>query len=377
MMTDFYDLVNYDLNDYSWNPDLYGPLVPDLGESIPPAPPTASPEPTAMPTPAVMGGVAVPQFQFGAMNNAQARAMNQEAVRNGQFGGAFGGGRGNAAGGGYLGDGGSLGGGGMGGGYLGAGGVSNATAMNPALAAAMLKSYQDAYQEAKAANESRYAQLLGNPQAMAAPAAPRYGREEAGKTMRGTGPAATLTDNQQRYNANVAAASGGTKDLYVRGMGYLDSLNNQQQKNINEQYTNLNAEQQGRLVARGLGNTTATLNAQNAVERERQRALAENANALARERLAADQQLTANTLGVVERRTDPYPDVGLMTNLAFQAGRYGTAGGGSGGGSGSAAHAPGGYGSYSQIAANTYNPSGRGYQLNSLPAYSQLMQQSY
>ena len=138
--------------------------------------------------------------------------------------------------------------------------------------------YKKAYAEAKAANEKRYEEIL------------------------------------QGYN-----------ERYGRGMGYINSLSNQQEADAREagQMRMGNMEQD--LVSRGLTGTTIKPTQEALINRETDANVRRIEDEKLRERLATDASLSGDTLGFMERREDIYPDMNLYANLMQQYGRYGSA----------------------------------------------------
>lgn len=152
------------------------------------------------------------------------------------------------------------------------------------------KDYQSAYDEAKAANESRYGEMMG-----------------------------------------------GYQERYDRGMGMLSDYGQQMGADIDEGFFNQAQATKQDLSRRGLSNTTIAGGAAIQNERERskeQRRLGED---LTRLRTTQDAQLSGDLLAAMERRTDEYPDFNQMMALSQALGASGGSGGfGYGGGGGAA-----------------------------------------
>lgn len=149
----------------------------------------------------------------------------------------------------------------------------------------LMDEYQKAYDEARAANEARYADILKGYQG-------RYGSV----------------------------------------MGMFEGMGDQARRDIRRDYTNLMGAGQQDLVSRGLTGTTILPTMRMGYEREMQGALGRHEEQLRRERLGYEAGLSADTLGFMERRTDTYPDYAMMANLAMAYGQGGDGGGGGGGG---------------------------------------------
>lgn len=180
--------------------------------------------------------------------------------------------------------------------------------------------YQRAYEEARAANEQRYQDIL--------------------------------TGYQDRSNAFQDRQAGNTDDVltgyenrYQRGMDLLTGLGTQEKRDVDESYRNLGAANQQDMTNRGLTGTTIMPTMRAGIERERQDALSRVNERLQREQLMTDAGLsgdalgaqermygqglagymgaTGDTLGFAERRDDTYPDMNQLMGLAQQYGASG------------------------------------------------------
>jgi len=146
-------------------------------------------------------------------------------------------------------------------------------------------SYLDAYNQAKAANESRYAAIRGGAD-------------------------------------DTEGAMGGYLGRYGRGMGYIDSLSNQQEMDAREAGQSRMSSMNQDLTSRGLTGTTIKPTQEALINRETDanvRRIQDSAN---QQRIATDAKLSGDQLGFMERRTDAYPDMNLMASLYNQSGRY-------------------------------------------------------
>lgn len=138
---------------------------------------------------------------------------------------------------------------------------------------ALLSQYQQSYNQARQANESRYSQIL------------------------------------QGYD-----------DRYSRGMANLEGLGQTEALDINRRYTQMGASEQQGLVGRGLGNTTVANSVARGVESDRTRQLGALNERVRAQRLGLDAGLSQDKLAFMERRTDAYPDANLLAQLASQYG---------------------------------------------------------
>lgn len=188
--------------------------------------------------------------------------------------------------------------------------------------------YQRAYEEARAANEQRYQDILSGYQDRS-------------------------NEFQQRQAGNTDDVLTGYENRYQRGMDLLNGLGDQEKRDVTESYQKLGAANQQDMTNRGLTGTTIMPTMRAGIERERQDALSRVNERLQREQLMTDAGLsgdalgaqermygqglagymgaTGDTLGFAERRNDTYPDMNQLMGLAQQ---YGASGAGYGGGPG-------------------------------------------
>jgi len=162
--------------------------------------------------------------------------------------------------------------------YRGEGGGSNGGAGSPkpntSPIKAMLTDYQNAYKEAKKANEDRYADILG-------------GYRESAKAL----------------------------------IAKQEALGSNQDEDIKRAYDQQAAMARQNAMSRGIGNTTVTDSLDRGVESDRQRALRAAANDRAAALINLMERAKAAELQFMERRTDSYPSLDTMANLAMQIGR--------------------------------------------------------
>ena len=186
--------------------------------------------------------------------------------------------------------------------------------------------YQRAYEEAKAANEERYKNILTGYQ-----------------------------DRSNQYQEGAAGLRddvlGGYDARYQRNMNALQGQGQQEAIDIQRRYGELGAANQQDMVNRGLTGTTIMPTMRQGIAREQEGALSRLNERLINQRIGMDSQLSGDalsaqerigqsilagaagvqgdTLGFAERRTDAYPDMNQLINLAAM---YGAAGGMYGGG---------------------------------------------
>lgn len=177
---------------------------------------------------------------------------------------------------------------------------------------ALSQSYQDAYDQAKAANEARYGDIL--------------------------------TGYQDRSNQYQQTAAGNRDDLlngydsrYQRGMGLLQGQGLQEKNDILRQYGELASSNQQDMVNRGLTGTTIMPTMRMGIEREQQAALSRVNERLQNQALNVDSSLSGDALSAQERqgqsilngtaqmqgdtlnfansRTDSYPNYNQLASL--------------------------------------------------------------
>lgn len=129
--------------------------------------------------------------------------------------------------------------------------------------------YASAYDKAKAANESRYQDILN------------------------------------QYQAS-----------YTRNMANLDQYGAQESADINQRYSELAAQGTQDLTSRGLGNTTVTGTMATGVANQASAEQRRLASDIAQQKYIADTALTNTKLGFMERKTDSYPDLNTYLQLA-------------------------------------------------------------
>lgn len=195
-------------------------------------------------------------------------------------------------------------------------------------------SYLDAYNEARAANEQRYEDILTGYQ-----------------------------DRSNQYQENAAGLRddvlNGYDARYQRGMQNLEGLGNQEKIDVQRQFGELAAANQQDLVNRGLTGTTIMPTMRQGILREQTDALSRINERLQNQRLGLDASLSGDglsaqerlgqsilsgtagmqgdTLQFAERRSDTYPD---FNQLAALAQSYGAAGGMAGMNGGASPFAP-------------------------------------
>ncbi len=139
--------------------------------------------------------------------------------------------------------------------------------------------------------------------------------------------------NEERYK-NI---KGRYENRRTRALSTLDQQTNQDRADIDERYENQAQAEQQNLVARGLVGSTLLPQAQRAVERERSAAHNRLSDQRLGRRIGYDTGLEGDLLGFMERRTDQGPDPALLAQLMQGVGAsgFGMPGpGGPGGGGG-------------------------------------------
>lgn len=132
--------------------------------------------------------------------------------------------------------------------------------------------------------------------------------------------------NEQRYRDIL----GGYRDRYAQGMQTLQGLGTAAATDINQQYDQLRAKTNSDLTSRGLGNTTIVGSMQRGVESERSKSMGQLNEALRREALSTQAQLSGDTLKFMADRKDSYPTLDQIGDIALAIGQF-NRGGGTGG----------------------------------------------
>ena len=135
--------------------------------------------------------------------------------------------------------------------------------------------YEKAYNEAKAANEQRYSQILG-----------------------------------------------GFDTLYSDTMSGLEGMGDAARKDVNTSYDKAMSQSMQGLVNAGMANSTVLPSISLTNARNRTDSVNSLNEMLRREKLGYMNNITNNKLGFMERREDTYPDVNLYTSLMNSYGNY-------------------------------------------------------
>ena len=112
-----------------------------------------------------------------------------------------------------------------------------------------------------------------------------------------------ITGQQIGYGARTQNVLGGLRpeldavtqgygDLRTRGLGYLDSVSDQQRQDIEQQFTESEAEQLADLSSRGLSGTTIGSNVRSGIARDQSAEVRRLEDDLAQQRLAYDTEIT-------------------------------------------------------------------------------------
>lgn len=169
--------------------------------------------------------------------------------------------------------------------------------------------YRDAYEEAKAANESRYDSILSG-----------------------------YSDRVRNFDSESGQILADYGDRYQRNMGYLEGVGRSQYQDINDSYGMAANKAMRGTIAHGIGNSTVAQSMQQGVLNDKERAKMQLSDSLAREHVDWDSKLSGDELGYkdsrlrgqmglskekldfMERRTDAYPDINLYAAMAARGG---------------------------------------------------------
>jgi hypothetical protein len=175
-------------------------------------------------------------------------------------------------------------------------------------------------------------------------------------------PNALASDYTQKYAEAKAANEGryaqgmqGYGDLHNRAMGNLANLSNQNAADIRNTAADQTAANNQRMTSLGLSGTTVGSSLNNGVNREMNASLNRNNDEMIKMQNDTDASTTGAQLGFLERRSDPYPDMGAYASLMSSMGRAAAGTGGPVGGAGGGVGAGGG-----QMGVNGGNPYSNG-----------------
>jgi hypothetical protein len=118
------------------------------------------------------------------------------------------------------------------------------------------------------------------------------------------------------YNQAFGAAKAANEQRYQQMLGIADQTTGQRMADIRGDYEGQRADVMQNLARLGMANTTVAPTMATGIEREKQASL----------NRAADQ-LQGTKLGIMERRTDEYPNANIITSLFSMLGQ-GVGGGG-------------------------------------------------
>jgi hypothetical protein len=130
--------------------------------------------------------------------------------------------------------------------------------------------------------------------------------------------------NEERY-ADILK---GYQDREKAGLDLLRGAGTQEEKDIRTQYGSLANSTMQNLAARGMLGTTIAPTMEAGIKRQETDAIARLRERLNQQLYGATTGLSGDILGFKERRTDTYPSLSEISNLAMQYGQ-GTGGGGS------------------------------------------------
>ncbi len=144
-------------------------------------------------------------------------------------------------------------------------------------------------------------------------------------------------DYKAKYNeakaaneARYAEGHGELSGVRDRSMAALDNLSGQELADIEQRGKNRQSSIRQNQQSLGLGGTTVgdtlAMGADRETSAEKRRAMDANAQ----QRIGTDIQTTGDLTGFIERRSDPYPDANPYIQLAMQQASQGVGGGGTG-----------------------------------------------
>lgn len=136
--------------------------------------------------------------------------------------------------------------------------------------------------------------------------------------------------NEGRYNQGF----GMFQQMHDKSMADVGNMTGQRRADLNRRYDEQGAASQQSLIDRGLGNTTITENFRMGNERERGDQLNRLTDQEIERRVGTRERTVLPWINFIEGRQDVGPDMGMMSNLAMQAGSVGIPLGGMMGGGG-------------------------------------------
>ena len=156
--------------------------------------------------------------------------------------------------------------------------------------------------------------------------------------------------NETRYNQLLS----GQNELYGRVMASVDQGNSQAVADLSRSFDRQRSAGTQDMISRGLTGSTIQQTMNSGIERNRAESLNRQAADFRRERLGYDVGLTGERLGTIERRTDSYPEMQQLMALAQLQGQGGVGAGSAYGSYGNGA------GSYGSAAGTPYAALGGG-----------------
>lgn len=122
--------------------------------------------------------------------------------------------------------------------------------------------------------------------------------------------------NEERYKQLIS----GLEERRTRGLGYLDQVGNQMRADVEHKYRNLGSDVQQSMVDAGLSGGSAAQVMKVGVGRQGVEALNRVNEELALQRLNVDTSLDKDRLDAIERRQDVGPSYEMLANLGQQLG---------------------------------------------------------
>ena len=123
--------------------------------------------------------------------------------------------------------------------------------------------------------------------------------------------------NESRY----ADILGQYQSRFDRNMGYVNSLGASETQAINSRAAQATAQADQGLIDRGLGNTTVRTAAMQGIEGDRSRQLTTLQDLLTKQRIAVDAPMSMDKLNFMERRNDLPPDISQLAQYMQQMGQ--------------------------------------------------------
>lgn len=146
-------------------------------------------------------------------------------------------------------------------------------------------------------------------------------------------PEGLSADYQSKYNeakganeSRYAQGMQGYTDRYNRGMSTLNGMGDSELADIRQRGEAAKGANSQKMQSLGLGGTTVGSTLNSGVDTQTNADLGRAGERIRQQRLSTDASLSGDTLGFMERRNDPYPDMGAYASMMMGMGRAGGAG---------------------------------------------------